>query len=473
MPTLTITVWNVQDYGTRLEKRRGDYAAVNNFIAQVLHEQQTDLFYLVGMHETGTAKLSDLNAALEARTPGERWYFDSVKGAIADAEPDGPNTAITTADQLGWTNSAGYEGYALFFHHDPDKFTMTLAPPVGSDTGKENTQSNGVEPGLLAAGVPEHALSLVLEGRPIIPEPKTARGQWDHPAEPFSVAAPPKWANLDFPTPRSTNLVRNASRRPAVCVIQLKAGGGAADTLMSLMVYHAPGGGRSDDIPPSGTQAGSFARQLYQARNPAANWNWINNTRALACGDFNVDGNPPALPFQRNLSYTAYLSTFASSGAGMTRSAVPLSESVPAHNTALSLTRGNQGPPRPDGPPASFTTAELDNLFTRGIPAGSVQDPPQGALYDLITAVQPGGSLTGAPVTSFLGVVNPAIANAVMRNGHPVNPITHRQIYPQIVDWATFYRGLHAGRFPDNRSAAEFITLFVSDHLPVTFRFTY
>lgn len=474
MPTLTLTVWNVQDYGTFLHKRRGSYAAVHNFIARVLELQQTDIFYLVEMQRSGVDRLPNLHAALEAQIQGSSWYFDSVKGAIADDAPEGPNTRITTAAQLGWTASAKREGYAVFFRHDPARFAMTLAPPVGA-AGVANTLSHGVQPAPLPAAVPAHALSLVLEGRPIDPDADANLG-WDHPATPFNLAAPLAWDNLGFPTPKSPKLIRKAARRPAFCVVQLNAGGGvpATNTLMSLMAYHAPSNGWGDNPPPSGTQAGSFARQLYQARDPAAAWNWVNNTRALACGDFNVDGNPLELPFSRNDSYTSYLSPFAASGAGMTRSAVPLSQNAPANNTALALTQWIGGPPKPDGVPSSFVAAEFDNIFTRGVPLGNIQAPPHGAIYDLITAVRPGGSLTGVPVTNFVPLVNAAIANATMVNNQPVGPApARRAIYPQIVNWTNFYAGLTAGAFPDNRTAAEFITLFVSDHLPITFRFTY
>jgi hypothetical protein len=414
-------------------------------------------------------RLPNLRAALEARIPGSSWYFDSVKGAIADAEPDGPNTAITTAAQLGWTVSAEGEGYAVFFRHDPARFAMTLAPPVGA-AGVANTLSHGVQPTPLPTDVPAHALSLVLEGRP--PEANET-SPWAYTAPPFHPAAPPAWNNLNFPTPVSRTLIRGGARRPAFCVIQLNAGSGvpAATTLMPLMVYHAPSNGLTGNAPPAGTQVGSFARQLYQARDPAAAWAWTNTTRALACGDFNVDGNPSALPLGRNNSYTSYLSAFTASGAGMTESAVPLSQSAPANNTALALSQWIGGPAKPEGAPSSFVTAEFDNVFTRGVLSGNVEDPPHDVLYDLITAVQPGGSLTGVPVTNFVPLVNAAIGGSAMVGGRPVN--AGKPIYPQIVNWANFYTGLNAGQFPDNRSAAEFITLFVSDHLPVTFRFTY
>jgi hypothetical protein len=469
MPTLTVTVWNVQDYGTFSRKRRGRYVPVHNFIAHVLQQQETDIFYLVEMQEHGMTYLPNLRAALESRMQGSRWFFDSVKGAIADAEPAGRNTTITTHTQLGWTVRAKHEGYAVFFRHEPAKFVMTLAPPVDAAV-VDNTQSHGVRPEPRPADVPQHALSLVLEGRPPDPDDNS---DWAYTAPAFNPAAPPAWNNLDFPTPVSSVLIRNAARRPAFCVIQLKNGAGAAGALMPLMVYHAPSNGQTGNAPPAGTQAASFARQFYQARDPDAGWNWVNNACALACGDFNVDGNPPALPFGRQRSYTSYLSPFAASGAGMTQSAVPLSLTNPAYNTALSLTLGIGGPPRPNGAASDFATAEFDNIFTRGILPANIQAPPRGAVYDLITAVQPGGSLTGVPVQNFLRLVRDAINGADLANGTPVYPGTQRPLYPQIVDWAAFYYDLTQGVFSTNRTAAEFITLFVSDHLPITFRFTY
>ncbi|AKQ68349.1 hypothetical protein A176_005261 [Myxococcus hansupus] len=472
MPTLTITVWNIQDYGVFRYTTRGSYTAVHNFIAWVLLRQQADIFMMVEMQQTGTLRLPNLRAALATRMPGANWFYDWVKGAIDPATAPGPNTGVTTFGQLGFTQSAKREGYALFFRNNPAKFSMTQAAPVGA-AGIANTLSAGVQPAPVPLGVPTYALSVVLEGRPPAAMPTSP---WAYTAPNFNpaVAPPVAWNNLNFPTPVSPNLIRASSRRPAYCVIRLNIGGGAgpAATLMPLMVYHAPSNGTTDNAPPAGTQAASFARALYQVRDPAAGWAWVNNTHALACGDFNVNGNSAGLPFARQLSYTSYLSPFANSGAGMTQSAIPMGQGALANNTALSLTQWIGGPPKPNGASWTYATAEFDNIFTRGIPGADIRVPPRGVIYDLITAVRPGGSLTGVPVTNFLPLVNARIANKAMVNGRPVY-LTGAPVYPQITNWANFYNGLTAGQFPNNRSAAEFITLFVSDHLPVTFRFDY
>ncbi|HEX6835887.1 MAG TPA: hypothetical protein VF334_04905, partial [Polyangia bacterium] len=311
MPTLTVTVWNIQDYGKNATKTRGTYTPVHNFIAEVLHQQQTDIFYLLELRQLGVPRLANLRTALAAQT-GASWYYDWIKGAITAGTPPGPNTNITTAAQLAWAQSANYEGYAVFFRNDPTKFAMTLAPPVGAP-GVANTLSNGVQPAPVPPAIPLHALSLVLEGRPVTAT--TAGSSWSHDATRFLPTAAPAWTNLDFPRPVGPNLLRNASRRPAFCVIRLTTGGGPTATLMPLLTFHAPSNTWTDDTPASATQAASFARQLYQARDPAAGWAWINNTRALACGDFNVDGAPPALPAGRSDAYLAYTRTFANAGA--------------------------------------------------------------------------------------------------------------------------------------------------------------
>ncbi|NPC49622.1 hypothetical protein D7X99_37015 [Corallococcus sp. AB032C] len=473
MPTLTVTSWNIQDYGFFRHRTRGNYVPLHNFIAQVMAQQGTDILFIQELKQAGVARLVALRNAVAAAIPATPWIADTIKAAYAAGAPAGLNNTLTTAANLGWTQSANREGYGIVYRNNPAQFTMTAAPQTGA-AAVANTQSNGTFP---AGAGPAHVLTLVAEGRPPAPVPASP---WAYNAPVFPLAPPNNWGNLDFPTGVSPNLIRNSARRPAYCVVLLTAAGGGGGALMTLMTHHAPSNSWTDNAPAASTQVAGFARQLYQVRDPAAAFAWGNSNRALACGDFNIDGNPAALPVNRDQSYDGYPATFANAGANMANVAVPLGAAAPANGTTVKLTVFIGGPPiAGGGGPLTFRGAEFDNTFFRGIGADVVNPPPQGVIYDLVTAVMAGGALVGAPVTAFAPLVTAATAAAVAGpGGAPVTPAGNL-IYPQITNWANFAAGIYgapgnpAGTFPDDRSAAEFVKLFISDHLPITFSFTF
>ncbi|MFP2931288.1 endonuclease/exonuclease/phosphatase family protein [Pyxidicoccus sp. 3LG] len=467
MPTLTVTVWNIQDYGFFRQRTRWNYVALHNFIAQVMIQQGTDILFIQELKQAGVARLTALRNVVAAAIPANPWVADSIRAAYAAGTPAGPNTNITTAANLGWTQTANREGYGILYRNNPAQFTMTAAPQTGA-AAVANTQSNGTVP---MGAVPANVLTLVAEGRPPAVVPASP---WAYNAPVFNAGAPPAWADLDFTSGVSPNLLRNSARRPAYCVVRLNAAGGGAGALMPLMTHHSPSNGWTLNAPAASTQLASFARQLYQVRNPAAAFAWGNSNRALACGDFNIDGNPAVLPVNRQQSLTGYPAAFAASGAGMTNVAVPLGAAAPANGTTVKLTVFIGGPPIAGGGGAlTFRGAQFDNTFFRGIGTDVINAPPQGVVYDLVTAVMAGGALNGAPITNFVPLVTNATAAAVAGpGGAPMTPAGNL-IYPQITNWANFWGGLNAGVFPTDRSAAEFVKLFISDHLPITFRFTF
>ncbi|MFP5262653.1 MAG: endonuclease/exonuclease/phosphatase family protein [Blastocatellia bacterium] len=478
MPDISVMMWNVQNFGFANNRFRGNYGPVCRFIARAARQQNADIIFIQELKQNGVARLAQLQLALNnayaTAAPAGNWYYDSIKAAFAAGLAGGPNTNVTTAAQLDWTGPANREGYAMFWNRNAAKFTMLAAPTIA---GAANTQSNGVRPLPLPMGVPAHALSLVLQGRPPAPDPFSP---WAYQSAGFNPPANiPAWNNLNFPNRWGIALVRNASRRPCYCTIDVNIAGPppAAQRIVPIMSYHAPSNSANLNAPPAGTQISAFSRQMYQAQNPAAAWGWINNARAIAGGDFNVDMNPPGLAWNREESYEEFTDAFAAGVAGgaACHENVPVQQAIPINNTVVSLDQWIGGPPIQVGAINAYRTSEFDNIFWRGFTGAP--PPARGRVYDLLTAVRPGGSLVGGPITGFLGLLNAGMGLLTIAPGAPyvgMQPCNAagNLLYPDILNFAAFHADVTAGQMSSSRRAAEFVRLFISDHLPIVFRFT-
>jgi len=477
VPDISVMVWNIQNFGQASPRFRGNYGPVSQFIARAARAQNVDIIFILELKRTGVARLDTvrqaLDAAYAAAVPAGDWFFDSIKSAIFAGVPADPNTNITTAAQLGWMAPANSEGYAMFWNRNPAKFTMLAAPNIA---GAANTQSNGVGP-VIMGGIPDHALSLVIQGRPPAADPHSA---WAYTSPGFNPPGNiPIWNNLNFPNRWGIVLRRNGSRRPCYCTINVTMAGPppAAQRIVPIMAYHAPSNSANLNSPPAGTQVSGFARQMYQAQNPAAAWGWINNARVIAGGDFNVDMNPAALPVNRQNSYAVFTNAFAAGAAGGAACAanVPVQQASQLNKTVVALTQWIGGPPIQSNQLNDYKTAEFDNIFWRGFT--NTPPPARGRVYDLLFAVRTGGSLAGAPVSSFLPLLNAGMgALTVAPGGNYVGPqpcnAAGDLIYPSILNFNAFHADVTAGQMTSARRAAEFVKLFISDHLPIVFRFT-
>ena len=478
MPDISVMVWNVQNFGQASHRFRGNYGPICRFIARAARLQNADIIFIQELKQNGVARLAQLRTALNnayaAAVPAGNWFYDSIKSAFAGGLPAGPNTNVTTAAQLDWTASANREGYAMLWNRNLAKFTMLAAPTIA---GAANTQSNGVQPPPVMGNVPANALSLVIQGRPPAPDPFSP---WAYQSAGFNPpGAIPAWNNLNFPNRWGIALVRNSSRRPCYCTINVTMVGPppAAQRIVPILVYHAPSNSANLNAPPAGTQICAFSRQMYQAQNPAAAWGWINNVRVIAGGDFNVDMNPAGLAWNREESYEEFTDAFAAGvagGAGCHEN-VPVQQAIPINNTIISLNQWIGGPPITAGGSNDYRSSEFDNIFWRGFTGAP--PPARGRVYDLLTAVMPGGSLTGGPISGFLPMLNAGMGVYTIVPGAPyVGPqpcsaggVLH---YPDILNFNAFHADVTAGQMSSSRRAAEFVKLFISDHLPIVLRFT-
>jgi len=156
MPNIRIIYWNLQDFGNN-SRYKDNYVSLCNFIAQVVHNVEADILYIMEFRNTAFTRnlANQLSQALNnLNAPLNNWYFDIIKGALAQTKPDfwghwgidGVHRPPYFAFRdTAWHQSANNEGYAVFWNQNLDKFSMESAPPLEhGGVLYANTQSFGV-----------------------------------------------------------------------------------------------------------------------------------------------------------------------------------------------------------------------------------------------------------------------------------------------------------------------------------------
>ncbi len=338
---------------------------------------------------------------------------------------------------------------------------------------------------LPAAGtavVPLNALSLAMFGRdsanPLDPThaPSVFNGDTSAITANFQPGGGNVWNWTEFTRAAGGPAYHTGSRRPAYVTIKVNRPGfpAAADQLLPIIVYHAPSAAPASS---AGMQRSAYIQPMYQAYDWVAG-NWINCNNALNGGDYNVINGAVAYPYQ---AFTAgYGGVGFGGGAACTMAIAnpaPPGGTMgdnPLNKSIVALTHGVGGPPRYSANRPDFRSMAIDNIFYRGLGGGVLGGGT--LLLDLLTASYTGGgALTGAPVQNCLNTPN-------MVNVQTSVYVHHAAIaMPNMVDSTTTLFDMNAGAFgtqPDYdaqntgaRRAAEFVNLFVSDHLPAAIQF--
>lgn len=159
MPEVKVVYWNVESYGDN-NNRRGNYAALSSFIAQVMVNVDADILCLMefrGNNAAGRNRIDVLLRALDnAFNAAARvcdWMVDWVPGGL---NHNGGQMVAFDPNVVGFSGNGRLEGYAVFWKQNLAKFSMKRAdpidlqdanppnfPPVGAGT-VASTQSNGV-----------------------------------------------------------------------------------------------------------------------------------------------------------------------------------------------------------------------------------------------------------------------------------------------------------------------------------------
>ncbi|MEW6130183.1 MAG: hypothetical protein AB1757_24315 [Acidobacteriota bacterium] len=472
MANLTVMYWNVEVFGDTRNAARGPYyVPVCNFVANVIHEADADIFFLMELRSGGVAYLDYIRKALNSLDGLAKgvngWQYDYIPGAVIanQARP------INNFNQLGYTQQGHSEGYAVFWRPNANKFTMLITP---------DNLSAGKGPG------GTHNISLVLNGRP--PNPFNGNYGW-YTSPVFNPANAYAFGNLDFPVPKPIHggdYRLDLCRRPAYAVVRLvNTQGTNVDKLLPMIVFHAPNSPASTRY---GVQLCGYTRELYRVLDTTNVNTPTNINQAIVGGDFNINSND-----QQNLAfdaYTVFTVNFAGSGANCNNIWVPYN-APPGNRTAVRLEDRNGV--INTNTPTDYYWLGIDNLFYRNA-NGNINpvNPPanyNGPVFNLVAAVMQNGVLADnarkqTTLRLFKNSINYEKQSGNYQYTNPANgtPCTTRNLVngnyvysgaliPYLLNYGNFMTDLTNGYFTHARRAAEFIVNCISDHLPVVTRF--
>lgn len=361
---------------------------------------------------------------------------------------------------------------------------ITLAPPLIHGVapvvvpGHFVLTDNLTLPPVGTAVVPQNTLSLVMFGRdsaiPLGTAPSTFTGDISGQTVNFAPGGPAfNW--LYFTRGAGYPAIRTGCRRPATLTIEINRTGfpAPADRLVPIIVYHAPSAAPASS---AGMQRAAYAREMYQAYDWGAG-NWVTCNNALLGADFNVIVDTVAYPYN---AFTAPFGPALGMGGGAactmavnnpamggSRANNPLNQSI------IALTAGVGGPPIFSAVLNNYRSLAIDNCFYRGL--GGAVVAVLGQLPDLLVASSVGGNLVGMPVQNCLNTPAMVASTTAMINGLPM------PVLPSVNSPMTTLLDMNLGAFGSMpafgaqdtpaRRVAEFVNLFVSDHLPVAIQF--
>ena len=128
------------------------------------------------------------------------------------------------------------------------------------------------------------------------------------------------------------------------------------------------------------------------------------------------------------------------------------------------------GPPIASPAVGNYYFSSIDNMFQRGL---TLQAATEYFVVDLLTEVMGAHADMVAGVQGYLPGLHATAVGApggINANTGPLDAFGN-PLFGFFTDWNVFAGGLVNGQFPTARSAAEFVRMFVSDHMPVVIGF--
>ncbi|HEU5270932.1 MAG TPA: hypothetical protein VFU36_13490 [Jatrophihabitans sp.] len=488
MPQLTVCLWNIQNYGQPSGRYTGVAGNENNqtrnaFIAAFLVLHQIDVLMIMEMQPGQDAALDDLVDRLNAAAAlgDEDWAYSYCGCAIRH----GVNT-VTGAADLTNTTAARTECYAVVWRTQRNYFTLIDAV-VPIDQGTSD-------------GVPS-PLNISQRGRPTGERQVnnatyriTATGGFlPNSVYPYELVGNqyqlmPTWPRLDFPLTGRTQADRPAwtgSRRPAYVVAQLAD---AAHTLAPVMAYHAPSNaGRAY----WGALMAGLARELYVVDNvdgqnrptPAAPPVLAN--AGFAGGDFNYAVAGAEWPAGYGY-FTAANGQTWDTGAAQQATPAPDAADVDRRTTVQLLSGRFHNQPIVSDDPNDYLRLNIDLGFNRAIQqivsvrvnlvSEIMQNP--GDCYDEamsgVAAYMLSLQRAVRRPAQQMAVTGPQRRGSRNRDGsYNWIPLISGAWGGTFRNWGDARTQYRRQRITTARCAAEFIHLFVSDHLPLISTFNY
>jgi hypothetical protein len=430
--------------------------------------------------ETMPGALASLRTLLAELNQGlahgdDDWCFDWVKGSILN-DPPGSAADLTWG---GGPAAPRHEGYAVFFRANrAGAFNMV---PAFVDMSEGAWRPGRWNP----LNGEAHFVELSRKGRlfDYINDGHWTSGGAYNPATDALLsldahgATVNPWPDSEYPYVNFGHFAEphvTQSRRPAFILADLHNGGLTAARLCPIMGFHAPSNLVRAQM---GTYISGLAREPYVVHDLLANGHqdpgaFVHNAQFVAGGDYNVDSrNLPQHPDNYYGILTNAYSNALTGGADAT-SLLPLDGTGAKTTVQIKEPMYGHygGDPIEDPNVGAYLSRSIDQAFYRGLAENN------GGVYNFMQAImnvapQPYRDVIRAYGPFFDGIIR----NTRQAPDRHLGPI--RGIFPeyrfQFTNWADFYRDIKRGRFTTARSAAEFLHIFISDHLPLVLYFSW
>ena len=468
MPQIRVMMWNIQDFGGASQE---NYRGVNNqllasVIGDLVRHYEIDILMIMEVRPTAAPSLAMLVHTLNAGIPGGNgdWKYDWIKGSIDNGSPYPPVSSATLSWRGGAGESPRLEGYALFWRsNQPEKYALVPA---------RNNCSEGSAP-----GPPGHYLELVTEGLALAVKnrrwwPKNAYNPVSNATRPIDAnQAAVAWEELYFPWVSRNYFAYPRefwSRRPAFALLNLNIDAPQADRLLPLIFYHAP------SLPPRarlGTICSALSKQINVCNQLDGNGNQTaaptRVRKAIIGGDFNWKRPDPVYskfvaPYADNVDGGSELLFDTEEG---DRTTVQIRESLNGKPTGAPITADDN-----DG----YYRRTIDQLMYRGL--NRVEPSLRVDMLQLLRN-QP-----FSPLRRSMALYHEHFQNMIKDSDWYADPEYGPFVPPglpafglRFTNWNAFYANLRrpdkSRRFTTARSAAEFMNIFVSDHVPLVLTF--
>ncbi len=483
MPPVKVCLWNVQNYGSA----DGGPSAIkfgsndelrNRFIATFIRQEKIDLLMMMEVAATAAPSLIDLLEKLNVGGVND-WAFSFCGSALERGYADPPEGP----DEVAFQTDARSEGYAVLWRTGQANRFQMMKGLHGIDTGmswmlRSPTRPFGNSP-----------LNLTTKGRPILQTRKrdqegvytyeVAGGCGPNDSMPFDAQGNQvPWAELKFPTTGATNprtLDMARARRPAYVVLKLMRPGGPQ--LCPVAVYHAPSRASKASW---GVVQGGLSRELYAtnpegaaALEPDPDPNHIVHcANAVLGGDFNYDS--PDWPGWYG-NFVNALNRVPTGGAGCEVAPVRAVGNPAQSQTTVQLLEADHQTNRTGREIADYLSLSIDLVFFRAAA------PSTGERVNLLAVLKADGE-AGGPVYGGILKGTRAALHGVEQPPYLMAPLLGprrqdgRKLVPAIcgswggtfVDYPSFRQQLENGALLAPRQIAEYVHMFVSDHLPLT-----
>ena len=490
MPVVDVCLWNIQNYGQDSGKYNGtgtNNSLRNRFIAAFVVEHQIDVLMIMEMQPGMNAALRDLVTKLNALYVGagnKDWAYSYCGCAI---DPGQNVDVVDEADDLTDRTGARSECYAVVWRYNRNAYTMIrgIADIAQATTAGRHSPLNisqrGRPTGQLQIGPGKYEFQAWGGFRRANVYPY----EWDGNAYQLM----DNWPKLNYPLTGNMQNLRPSwagSRRPAYVVLQLNDG---QNSLCPVAVYHAP----SKQVRASwGAFMAGLARELYVVddvdnhNRPDPTVDPVLANYGFVGGDFNysVDGGdwPEDYAYFTDGPGREY-----DTGADQRTTPDPTAADAARRTTVQIIGGQNHDVPIGGANPDNYLSYKIDLGFNRKIPQITTQR------VNLITEViaNPNNAYDTA-LTQTAAYMNHVVATLPNNANHQMTPTgpkrrvrkprTNQYSWSPIisgswggtfVNWNTSRNQYLAHNVTDARRAAEYVHIFVSDHLPLIATLTF